>query len=130
MEKLDDDEKLESVLLVHLKLQESVALEAKITKEREKVIVQVPDENEGGKGESDGGGEGEEVKGSHQRGWRKHQLPALIQKKDALSRLSLTREDITFLEENTLYSEDQVREAFRYAIGTKGDPKKVDQAFT
>ena len=82
MEKLDDDEKLESVLLVHLKLQESVALEAKITKEREKVIVQVPDGNEGGKGESDGSGEWEEVKGSHQRGWRKHQLPALIQKKE------------------------------------------------
>ena len=33
-----------------------------------------------------------------------------------MSRLSLTREDITFLEKNTIYNEDQIREWFRYTI--------------
>jgi hypothetical protein len=33
-----------------------------------------------------------------------------------LSRLSLTREDITFLEKNTIYNEDQIREWFRFTI--------------
>ena len=45
MEKLDDNEKLESGLSDNLKLQESVDPEEKITCELETVIVQVPEEN-------------------------------------------------------------------------------------
>jgi hypothetical protein len=82
MEKLYDDEKLESGLSDNLKLQESVASEEKITCELETVIVQVPEENEGGEGDLDSDCEGPGVKGSQQRGWRNHQLPALKQKKE------------------------------------------------